>query len=91
MNGREFVKLAPAFPAAAVTASLTLREEGKESVELDVSVLKCQPGDTLVLRSTGRLHMEDCERIQQHFEHIFPGLKAIVLKDGMTLDGVIRA
>lgn len=91
MNRREFVKLAPAFPAAAVTASLTVREEGKAPVELDVSVLKCQPGDTLVLRANGRLHMEDRECIQQHFEHIFPGLKAIVLNDGMTLDGVIRA
>lgn len=53
MNRREFVSLAPAFPVAAVTASLTLREDGHEPVELGVQVLKLQPGDTLVLQCAG--------------------------------------
>ena len=92
MNRREFVALTPAFPAATVTASLTLREDGKEPIELDVSVLKCQPGDTLVLRHQGHISMETAERIKRYIEDGFDGrVKAMVLDGGLSLDGVLRA
>jgi len=92
MKRRDFVKLAPAFPVAAVTASLTLRETGKEPVELDVSVLKCQPGDTLVLTAPDNISEDTAARIKAWIEHTFENrIKAMVLGDGLTIEGVIRA
>lgn len=90
MNRREFVAMTPAFPVAAMTASLTLREEGKEPVELDVSVLKVKPGDTLVLRCHQHVPMEGLERIKHLVESRFPGLKALVLDKDLAIDGVLR-
>lgn len=83
--------MAPAFPAAAVSGALVLREAGKESVELDVSVLKCQPGDMLVLRHQGPITQEMAVRIQASVEDLFDGrVKAMVLSDGLSLEGVLR-
>ena len=92
MNRRQFVKLAQAFPAAAVSASLVLREDGKTPVELDVSVLKCEPGDTLVLSTAERVSMDTAARIQHYVADRFDGrVKVMLLSDGITLDGVLRA
>ena len=90
MDRRTFVKLAPAFPAAAVSASLILKEDGHAPIELDISVLKAHAGDILVLSYAGKMSSETGERIRQHVKHIHPQLKALVLSEGLRLDGVIR-
>jgi hypothetical protein len=90
MNRREFVALAPAFPVGAVTATLTVKEADKSPVDLDVSVLKLQPGDTLVLTAPGYITQEAAERIKRYTEERFPGVNAIVLGDGLKVDGVLR-
>lgn len=90
MNRREFVALAPAFPVAAVTASLTLRQDGHEPVDVDVSVLKLQPGDTIVLQCPALISSETAVRLKNQIEHLFPGATAIVLGDGLTITGVLR-
>lgn len=91
MNRREFVKLGPAFPAAAVTATLTLKEDGKPPIEgLDVSVLKWQPGDTLIIQCSAHLSMETAERIKRHVEGVLPGATVMVFDAGLTLEGVLR-
>lgn len=89
MNRREFVALTPAFPAAAVSASLTVRETGKDPIDLDVSVLKLQPGDVLVLRSAQSLSQNQVARISALIQDRF-GVKALVLDADLSLDGVIR-
>ena len=91
MNRRNFLALAPAFPAAAVTATVTLKREGEPAIDgLGVSVLKCQPGDYVVLSVDASLSFETAERIRAMWEHSVPGTKAIVLSDGMKLHGVMR-
>jgi hypothetical protein len=92
MNRRDFVKMAPAFPAAAVTATLTLRENGKDPVELDVSVLKLQRGDTVVLRCHERVTKEMADRIKGDFSSTFEdmGVKAMVLDKTVSIEGVLR-
>lgn len=92
MNRRDFVKMAPAFPAASVSAALMLREEGQAPVELDVAVLKCQPGDTLVLRCDRAITQDTAQRIKASVEHLFGGrVKVMVLGDDLRLEGVLRA
>ena len=90
MNRREFVAMAPAFPVAAVSASLTVREDGKAPVELDVSVLKVQPGDTLVMRSRVPLKREQVDRVKQVIEAMLPGVQALVLTHDVAIEGVLR-
>lgn len=90
MERRNFLKMAPAFPAAAVSASIVLHQDGLEDTDLDVSVLKLERGDTLVL-STDRAISEDvAKRIRDYMEDKFPGIKAMVLGDGLSIDGVLR-
>jgi hypothetical protein len=90
MNRRSFIKLSPAFPAGAVSAALVLKEDGKDEISLDLAVLKTQPGDILVLTAPSAISPDTAERLSKHFEHAFPGLKAMVLGDGLKVDGVIR-
>ena len=90
MDRRSFIKMSPAFPAGAVSAALVLKEEGREDVSLDISVLKTQPGDIIVLTAPGGVSDEVATMLQAHIERIFPTLKAIVLGDGLKVDGVIR-
>lgn len=91
MNRREFVKLGPAFPAAAVTATLTLKEEGMPAVEgLDVSVLRLKAGDYVVLRCDGHITQDAAARIKAAWADAVPGTAAIVLDAGIRVDGVLR-
>lgn len=90
MDRRSFLKLSPAFPVGAVSAAIVLREEGKEDVELDISVLKTQPGDTLVLSTPHMISQETAARIKAHLQHEWPTLKAIITDGGLRIDGVIR-
>ena len=90
MNRRDFVKLSPAFPAAAVTATLTLKEDGKRPINLDVSVLKLERGDTLVLSCDGDMSMNTADRIRFEVEHLLPGIKALIVADGLNVEGVLR-
>lgn len=90
MNRRSFLALTPAFPSAAVTASLVLREEGKSPVELDVNVLRVQPGDTLILSAPEAISAETAARIKTFVEREFLGIRALILSDGLSIDGVVR-
>lgn len=87
MNRRSFLKAAPLAP---VTATLTIREDGKPPIEgLDVSVLRLQPGDVVVLRVAHLTH-EAADNLQWLWAHRFPAIKAVVLSDDVTIDAVIR-
>lgn len=91
MKRREFVRLGAVFPAAAVTATLTLKEDGKPPVEgLDVSVLNWAPGDTLVVQCSEHLSMEAAHRIKRYVEDSLPGVKALIFDAELTLQGVLR-
>jgi hypothetical protein len=52
MDRRSLLKLGAAFPVG-VSAALVLREDGQPPIELDISVLKTQPGDVLGALSSG--------------------------------------
>lgn len=90
MSKRDVVRLSPAFPVADVSASLVLREDGKEPVEVGVSVLNVKAGDTLVLRSASPMPADRVEYIGKQIELIFPGVKAMVLDGDLELSGVLR-
>jgi hypothetical protein len=91
MNRRDFVKMSPAFAGAAISASLVVREDGKETLELGVSVLKVQSGDVLVLTVDDYLSYESTRRLEEMVAPLFaPGVKILLLQRGMTLDGVLR-
>ena len=90
MNRREFFKFGPAFPVAAVAVSLMVREDGKEPIEANVSVLRTKPGDIVVLRTSYQLNSEETARLYRTFEQAFPGLKAMVLDSTVTFEGVLR-
>lgn len=92
MNGisrRKFLGLTPAFPATAAV-TLTLNQKNAEPVSMDASVLKLQKGDTLVISCHGPVSAETAYRIKAHVEHSFPGIKAILMSDGLKLEGVLR-
>lgn len=91
MNSREVVKMPTAFPKTDVSASLVLKKDGQEPIECAVSVLKIQHGDTLVLSIPGPVTLDAANWIKQSIENYFEGrVKAIVLNDGITIDGVLR-
>ena len=90
MDRRSFLSLSPAFPAAAVSASLLLKEEGKPDIELGLNVLHLKAGDTLVLTLDGRISEDSAERIKAHLQHALPKTKALILGDGMKIEGVLR-
>lgn len=90
MDRREFIAMSPAFPLAATTATLTLKAEGQAPVELDVSVLKLQPGDTLVLSVPTPISQATADRLKACIEDKFPGVTGMVIDQGMKVDGVLR-
>jgi len=90
VDRRSFLSLSPAFPAAAVSASLLLKEDGKPDLELGLNVLHLQEGDTLVLTLDGRITQDMADRIKAHIEHVLPKIKAFILSEGMKIEGVLR-
>lgn len=54
-----------------------------------LSVLRLEPGDTVVLRTSALLAETDAARMRQIMEEHFPGHRCIVLEDGLEL-GVVR-
>ncbi len=90
MNRRSFLSMSPAFPVAAVSASVVLREEGKPPVELDVSVLRLQEGDRLIVTVPGMLSIASAERIKAALHQAIPMAQAVILSDGMKIEGVLR-
>lgn len=92
MDRRHFLAMAPAFPTAAMSASLTLREEGKPDINLDLSVLKLQPGDVLVLTVPGSIHDDTAAYIKASVAAVFhpKDIKVMVMSDGLSVAGVLR-
>lgn len=90
MDRRDFFKLTPAFASSTITASLLVREQSKPPVELDVSVLKIQSGDTLVLQCSDYVSSDQIDRIRATIHGHWPGIKAMFLANGLTLEGVLR-
>jgi hypothetical protein len=91
MNRRWFVKMAPAYTAAAA-ASVVIHEPGKTDVNLELSVLKVQSGDCVVLSSQSPISRETSERIKTVIEGVFPdGVTALVMDGGIKIDGVLRS
>jgi hypothetical protein len=92
MNRRSFLKLSPAFPVGAMSAALVVHEDGKDDLELDVSVLKVQTGDILVLSTPKDLiSCAEIENVSAILKQTFPTLQVVVLSNGWKLDGVIRS
>lgn len=54
-----------------------------------IKVYHFEPGDTLVFHTEQRIWPDAADRIRAMAERQFPGIKAIVLCDGLKLD-VIR-
>lgn len=48
-------------------------------------VMNLAPGDVIILRSEGRLTMEQAEALRQRVEGMFPGHQVIVLGGGLEL------
>lgn len=91
LSRRSFVKLASAFPAAAVTATLTLREDGHDPIEgLAVTVLHVEPDDVVILTVSDHIRDETVRRIEAAWSRAVPGTRAIVVDSGMTVAGVLR-
>jgi len=90
MNRRSFLSLTPAFPAAAVSASLVLKEPSQPDIELGLNVLHLQEGDILVLTVNGYITQDNAARIKSNLEHLLPKTKAIILAEGMKVEGVLR-
>jgi hypothetical protein len=69
-----------------------MRKSGKDPVELDVSVLKFQRGDTVVLRCHEHVTKEMADRIKGDFSSTFEdmGVKAMVLDKTVSIEGVLR-
>jgi len=86
MDRRSFLKA----PAAAATAALVVREDGKAPLELDLAVLHMQAGDVLVLSVPGSISQETSTRLTACFEARWPQITVLVLGDGMKVDGVLR-
>jgi hypothetical protein len=92
MNRRQFVKLSTAFPAATVTASLTLHKDGEPPINnLDLSVLRVQPDDIVVLHCDGPIDEAQAARLKALWEARFPHTRAVVLGDGLSVAGVLRS
>lgn len=54
-----------------------------------LSVLRLEPGDTIVLRTDGMPPQEVADNMRRFTEKHFPGHKCIVLTDGVEI-GVVR-
>lgn len=54
-----------------------------------LGVLRIEPGDVLVLRSGMSLSLDVVNDLQKSIERVFPGVKCVVLSDGLEL-GVVR-
>jgi hypothetical protein len=87
---RTFLKLSPAFPAGALTASLVVKADGQELQSFDLSVLKAQAGDIIVLTAPGPISQDTATRLRKCWDATFPTLQAMVMGDGLRVDGVLR-
>ena len=90
LSRRRFLGLGPAMPAAAVTASLTITQQGHAPITLDASVLRLQTGDVIVLSCPRQISNEAARRIRDSLGEILPRVKVILLSGEMKIDGVIR-
>ena len=93
MSDPEIVPLPKPFePAMGRNKSsglkLSIVDDGHE-IHCDVSVLRIQPGDILVLKVDGHITQEMAERIKRTIDEGF-GLKAMVLDRSTTIVGVLR-
>jgi hypothetical protein len=89
---RSFLKLSTTA-APAMSAALVIREPDKPPAELDVTVLRLQPGDVLVLTAPGSIPAATAERITQYLEQYVTtplGVRALVFGDGLTVAGILR-
>lgn len=50
--------------------------------------IKFRPGDVVVLEHPGRLSVKHAENIRKCWEESLPGVRLIVLEEGMTLKAV---
>lgn len=93
LDRRRFLQLSPAFPAATVTGSLTLRKDGEPPItDLDLSVLRLQRGDVLVVTTPGQITAEYGNRLSARLNEFLEqfGATALVFSDGVTVAGVLR-
>ena len=93
MDRRSFIKCSGST-AAAVTATLTVHEDGKESIAgLDISVLRLKPGDVLILRAPGRITADTAARLKDYVERALAPMdvKAFIFGDGLRVDGILRS
>lgn len=55
---------------------------GKFSFE----VFNYRPGDTIIIKTKEHLSEVACERIEKILEMAFPGMKAVILENGMDME-----
>ncbi len=68
-------------------AGILADEVKKGLLEADTksSLLKIQPGDTIIITAPGSLSDLAYERISQTVQEVFPGHKVIVLEEGLKI------
>lgn len=59
--------------------------DGDEVEFESASVMRLQPGDVLVFRTAQRLSAEQCDRIGNTIEGLFPGHTCFVIEGGAEL------
>jgi hypothetical protein len=92
MDRRQFFQLTP-LAAVATTGTLTITEPGKDPVgPLDLSVLRLQRGDVIVITTPHGVSSDTASRIKAYVEGALQplGVTAWVMGDGLTVAGVLR-
>lgn len=57
-----------------------------DQIELAIQSFRPESGDVLVFRTPGLLSHRTMENIRASVARVLPGVKAMVLEEGMTLD-----
>lgn len=65
------------------TLSTILTEEA-------LCIIEVQPGDVLILKHPGRLAGGKADAIRVEVAALLPGVKVLILDDGLALDSVLR-
>lgn len=58
--------------------------------ESTAEYMEVQAGDVLVFTAPSRLSQSTLDGLQKRVEQLFPGVKALILDEGLQLDQVLR-
>lgn len=61
------------------------------SIEETVAAIEVQTGDVIVINYPGRIGVSGVDRLRAQFDKILPGVKFLVLDEGMKVDCLLRS